>query len=882
MAELPSGTVTFLFTDLEGSTRRWEEFPDAMPAALGRHDELIRAAIEGHGGHVVKTTGDGFLAAFATAHEGVTAATSAQEALAQQDWGEVGSLRVRMGIHTGAATSRDGDYFGPALNRAARLMAVAHGGQVVCSQSTADLARDALPGAAALVDLGEHRLRDLSRPERVFQVNTAGSMSGFGPLLSLDAFPGNLPLQVSSFVGRDLEVQRIADALEESRVVTLIGVGGVGKTRLALQVAGEVLPRFPDGAWLCELASVRDPDRVVDAAAGVLRVSARPESSLEESLVAYLRDQELLLILDNCEHVLRAVARLVVAIEATCAGVRVLATSREGLNIRGEQLLIVPSLGLPDDDAGIEEAADCEAVRLFAERARAVKADFTVDAGNRADVVAVCTRLDGVALAIELAAARIPAMNPAELARRLDRRFRLLSGGDRVAIERHQTLRAAIDWSYELLTEPEQRLLARLAVFTGGCTLDAVEAVCAGDPIEADEVLELLANLVARSLVVADAGTDTRYRLLETIRQYAEERLAQADETDTLRLRHAEHYAAFASEVQRNIFGPQQIEWGARLAREHDNLLAAMDAALARHDVDLAFGLFCQLPGFGVQVNDAIVFDPEPLLELPDAAEHPGSAVALMAAGVHAWNRGNARLALELCDQSLAAQERLGPTPGSWLALEASFLRGSIAQAAGATADAAEYFLDNAGRAVDEEIPWRAALALASAAHVLSYTNPTAALRHGTEGLALARQTGMPTAIVGNLFALAQALAESDPERARALLAEAVQLAATLGYESPNELLGAVFVSAHLADCRPRCAPRPARSTTTPEPARSPSSTSPRSSTGSRAASPSTTQKPLRCSRAASAPSCGQSRPTSPPPSGAATPPPPRTRSRPS
>jgi predicted ATPase/DNA-binding SARP family transcriptional activator len=616
---------------------------------------------------------------------------------------------------------------------------------------------------------------------------------------TMDGSPGNLPLQSSSFVGREVELVRVTEAVERSRVVTLTGVGGVGKTRLALQVARDVSPRFRDGVWLCELAAVRDPGAVLDAVAAVFRVSARSGLSLEDSLVAYLRDLELLVVLDNCEHLLQGAAGLVVAIEAACRGVRVLATSREGLNIAGEQLLVVPCLSLPDED-GTQPGSECEAVRLFADRAQAVKADFTVDATNRADVVAVCTHLDGVALAIELAAARIPAMNPSELARRLDRRFRLLTGGGRVAIERHQTLRAAIDWSYELLTEPEQRLLARLSVFSGGCTLEAAEAITAVEPIDANEVFELVAGLVARSLVVADTGPETRYRLLETIREYGEEHLAEARETDMLRLRHASYYTELARVAQSHLYGREQVEWGARLARERENLLAAMAFALDTQDADLAFGLFCQFPLFGLQVDDVVVFDPTPLLALPGATEHPGSAVALMAAGYGAWRCGDVQQALRLCDQALAAEQRLGPTVGSRLGIWSSRLRGYVAQSIGTADDAVDYFLDAAARARADDVPALAAFYFGLLAQNLSYTNPIAARQHASIGLALARESGMPLAIGYNLIGLAQAVVDENPNQARALLSEALQLETALGYESHQELQGAVFCAARLDD----------------------------------------------------------------------------------
>jgi predicted ATPase/class 3 adenylate cyclase len=802
LAELPTGTVTFLFTDLEGSTRLWDEQPEAMKSALARHDGILVEAVEAKGGHVVKSTGDGLHAVFATADTGIAAAAAAQQALVAEPWGPTGPLRVRMGLHTGVAELRGDDYFGSSLNRAARLSAVAHGGQVVCSQATADLARDGLRSGMALLDLGEHRLRDLSRPERVFQVQAPGLRSEFGPLASLDAFPGNLPLQVSSFIGRERDVARVAAALDDARVVTLTGVGGVGKTRLALQVAAEVLPRFRDGAWLCELQMVRDIAGVEDAVAGVFRVTARPSSTLQESLVAYLSDQQLVMVLDNCEHLLDGAATLVEVLERFCPEVSVLATSREPLAIDGERVLGVRSLASAAADASLDDIARADAVRLFVERARAVKDGFSLTGANAPDVVQICDRLDGVPLAIELAAARVTAMNPRELARRLDRRFQLLAGGRRRAIERHQTLRATIDWSYDLLSEAQRRLLARLAVFAGGCTLEAAETVCAGDPIARDEILELLAGLVDRSLVVADdEGSDTRYRLLETIRQYAEERLADNGETETLRAGHAGYYAGFAAEVAAHIYGPEQLEWGARLARERDNLHAAMAYALDTENLDLAFGLFCHVPAGPEQINDVVVFDPAPLLALAHATEHPGSALALLAAGFRAWHReGDPQRALSLCDQALAAEQRLGRGPGEPVEALAPILRGEIAQAAGDTQRAVQILLDGADRARAVGRPARAATLLGDAALTLAWSDPEAARRPATEGLALARQTGMPYAIAYNLQGLVHALAETDPDQARAALAEALESHTTLGYESPGGVTTSVFATARLQE----------------------------------------------------------------------------------
>ena len=498
MVELPSGTVTFLFTDLEGSTRLWEEHPEKMTAALARHDAILRAAIASHHGHVVKTTGDGFHGVFARPDDALRASVEAQRALASEAADGGGQLLVRMGLHTGAGEERDGDYYGTAVNRAARVMAVAHGGQVLVTRAVQELVSDELGDSVELVGLGEHRLRDLAQPIEVFQVVALGLAREFPALQSLDALPGNLPVQHSSFVGREREVAELAALVREARIVTLTGVGGVGKTRLACQVAAEVSPEFRGGAWLVELARVRDPRVVVDGVAAVFGVTPRPGVDLLDTLAGYLRPKELLLVLDNCEHLLGAVVDVVRALEERCPGLVVLATSREGLGIAGERIVAVQSLGLPG--SGDREAVlSSDAARLLVERAVAVQSDFAVTDANSAAVAEVVRRLDGIPLALELAAARIPVLSPAQLAQRLDQRFRVLAGGERGAIERHATLRAAIDWSYDLLATDEQRLLGRLSVFAGGCSLEAAEAVCSGAGIDEVQVLDLLSALVARS-----------------------------------------------------------------------------------------------------------------------------------------------------------------------------------------------------------------------------------------------------------------------------------------------------------------------------------------------------------------------------------------------
>jgi predicted ATPase/class 3 adenylate cyclase len=791
-----------LFTDIEGSTRLWEAHPNEMREALAQHDGLLRTAIERAGGSVVKTTGDGCLAAFSTADAGLAAAIAAQRALDTASWADTGPLRVRMGLHTGAASLRDGDYFGSSLNRAARLMGVAHGGQVVCSQATADLARDDVAEGVTLADLGEHRLRDLSRAERVFQVCAPGLVTQFAGLTSVDAFPGNLPLQSSSFIGREREIDRVAAALGEARVVTLTGVGGVGKTRLALQVAADVLPRFREGAWLIELAAVRDPDDVVEAFASVFGVSARAGQSLVESLTEFLQTKQLLLVVDNCEHVLDAVADLVDEIVGTCTGVMVLATSREGLALDGERMFAVPTLVAPEANADLASAGASDAVRLFVERAGASDADFVLDAANTSAVAQVCRRLDGVPLAIELAAARVTSMTPAELASALDRRFDLLAGGRRRAVKRQQTLRATIDWSYDLLDESQQRLLARLAVFAGGCTREAAEVICAGGSIEGSAMLGLLTDLVGRSLVDAQrGGVDTRYRLLETIREYGEERILEHGETDALRDRHARYYVEYARRCSDELWGPGQIEWGSRMAADGENFLAAFAHAVDIQDLDFAISLLESTSLFPVQDGLVLTLPVEPVLADPGLQQHPSYPLVLMIAAYAAQTRGEASLAVEYSDAALGVEQAVsarGEYAADIGALR-QYLSAVLAVSTGEWDAAAAGFLE-AGELYDHANK-RGLVAnnLSGAASALCYAGRLdEAIPIATEGLAVARALGIPRLTNECLIALAQSLSHQDPERASALLREAAHH--DVDYESYSEIIRITLAAAMIRD----------------------------------------------------------------------------------
>ncbi len=508
-----------------------------------------------------------------------------------------------MGVHTCEAEAREGDYYGSAVNRAARLMSAAHGGQIVVSLATRELAHEA---PVEFVDLGEHRLPDLARPERVFQVVHPDLPVEFPVLRSLDTFPTNLPLQLTAFVGREDDLTEIAGALGEARVVTLTGIGGVGKTRVALQVAAHVLDQYRDGAWLCELAPVGDPAAVAEVIATALGVGAREGQTIEESLAEYLRVKQLLLVLDNCEHLLDAVSDVVARLVRTCPRLTVLATSREGLALKGERILALRSLGVPDLDASIDAAAGADAVRLFVERAADARAGFAFRDDNAAAIVQICHRLDGIPLAIELAAARVQAMTPAEIATRLDDQFRLLRGGARGAVERHQTLRHAIDWSYDLLSDDERLVLERLSVFAGGCSLDDAEAVVGGDAVDELDVLEHLSALVRRSLVLADDHEGrTRYRLLETVRQYAHEHLEESGAAEMAQRRHAVHYVAFAEEAGRGLRGADQLAWIARVAPEIDNLRAAQAWAIDHHELDIALTLLLALCVPGTMIGHA-------------------------------------------------------------------------------------------------------------------------------------------------------------------------------------------------------------------------------------------------------------------------------------
>jgi len=620
--------VTFLFTDVEGSTRRWESDAEDMRNALAAHDEVLRRAIEGHGGWLFKHTGDGVCAAFASPMSAVDAAVAAQRAL---------ELPVRMGLATGEAELRGADYFGAVLNRAARVMAAGHGGQILLADSTAGLL-----SRVDLTDLGPRRLRDLPTAVGVFQVRATGLRTEFPPLRALDTSPGNLRTAATSFIGRDSEAGEVHAAVKAHRLVTLTGVGGVGKTRLATEVAGRLVDEFPDGVWFFELAAVTDPAAVADAVAAVLGITQQPGKTMAQSVAAALEGRVRLLVLDNCEHVLDAAADLIEAILAASATTKIVATSREGLGIADEQLWPVPSL---DVGAGVDSAA----VALFVERAQHVSPRFTVgEDGETTAVVEICRRLDGIPLAIELAASRMASMTVSEVRDRLDQRFRLLVGSRR-GLERHHTLRHAVAWSYELLDEPEKALLERCSVFAGGFDLQSACAVMGSDDDFA--TLDLLDALVRKSLLVVDRSSGrTRFSMLETIRQFAEEKLVVGGEASEIRSAHSRHFAGREADILALWNSPRQREAYDWFILELANLRAAFRWAADQGDLDAATTIATYAPLLGsALVNYEPIAWAVELIEPARAVDHPRLATLYVIASL-CFNTGRFEAAVRYSD----------------------------------------------------------------------------------------------------------------------------------------------------------------------------------------------------------------------------------------
>jgi predicted ATPase/DNA-binding SARP family transcriptional activator len=771
-----SGTLTFLFTDLETSTRMWEEHGAEMPGALARHDDLLREAIESHHGRIAKTTGDGTFAVFTDATAGVRAAADAQRFLAAEAWGATGPLRARMAVHTGAVEERNGDYFGPTMNRAARLMAIGHGGQVLVSQATQAIVRDT--EGIELLDLGDHHLRDLTRPERVFQVLVPGQPVEFPPLRSLDARATNLPVQLTTFIGRRDELQRVRALLDEHRVVTITGVGGVGKTRVALRAAEDAMVEHPDGAWWCELAAATDDDSMLTAVASALGVPSRSGLPLEQSIVEFLKHKHLLWVLDNCEHLLQPTARLVDNVLRAAPQVNVLATSREALDVEGERTVPLRSMAVAASDA-VDAVAGSDAVKLFVDRAANARAGFELDESNASTVNTICRRLDGIPLAIELAAVRVVSMSPSEIAGRLDERFRLLTGGRRVALERHQTLRAAVEWSYEMLEAGERRAFDRLAVFAGSFDAAAAEAVVTDDDLAEWDVIDALDGLVRKSLLIAEVQSDggTRYQLLETLRQYAVDRLDERQETDRWRRRHAEHFAARLAEVSVGLLGPDESMWQGRLERELDNLRAAIYWAIDAEETALVVELISRLSDEALVLWNRMGWPATRALPLVDRLEPLDQFLLLSLASLEAYLLGDMPRYRELTLQSEA--QAVGIEPAEILlllrhAFGADFYTSALRQRV------VDALVEDPGllEHSDLHIAHLARIYASLTSHVLQGSGGDADLGAilADRSLELATESQNPSSMGIALFAIAQVKASNDPDAALSALDRCIEL----------------------------------------------------------------------------------------------------------
>jgi predicted ATPase/class 3 adenylate cyclase/DNA-binding CsgD family transcriptional regulator len=716
---LPTGTVTLVLADVEGSTRLWETQPDTMTAAMARMNQTVSETVAAHDGvrPIEQGEGDSFVAAFARASDAVAAALALQRA-------PLAPIRLRIGIHTGEIQLRDeGNYAGPTINRTARLRDLGHGGQTLLSGITESLILDRLPDDTWLTDLGTHPLRDLPRPERVVQLCHPDLVNEFPPLrVTKTVVAQNLPVQFTSFVGREADMAQVRDLVTQNRLVTLTGAGGVGKTRMAIQIASQSTGEFADGTWYVDLAPITDPDLVPITTARALGLPDQPGRSTMETLSRSIADRQMLVVLDNCEHLLDASATLTLALLASCPRLTLLTTSREPIGVSGELSWRVPSLPLAD-----------KAVELFADRARRARPNFEISDESLTAVSEICRRLDGVPLAIELAAARVRALSLTEILDSLHDRFRLLTGGARTAVRRQQTLRASVDWSHALLTEPERVLFRRLAAFMGGFDLSAAQSVCGGGDVERYQVLDQLALLVDKSLVTADeSGNRTRYRLLETVRQYALEKLGESGEADAVRTRHRDHYTSMAGQLD----APAGDDYAQRIEQaniEIDNLRAAFSWSRESSDSELALALASSLQPLwqarsrlreGLAWFDAALGDVD--------AQHPGVAAA-------AWARALAdRVALAVwlddADSLEQAQRALtlareADDPGLLVrALTACGLVAALRSEA-----AGPYFAEAIGLARDLQDPWRLSQILAGQARGANHAGDAFALRAPAE-----------------------------------------------------------------------------------------------------------------------------------------------------
>jgi len=779
MTSNPTGTVTFLFTDIEGSTRRWEEQAEAMKIALARHDTILRSSIEAHGGHVFKTVGDAFYAAFPIAPDALASALESQRALSAETWGEIGELRVRMALHTGTAHGRDGDYFGPPLNRVARLLNAGHGGQTLLSLATQELVRDQLPEGAHLRDLGSHRLRDLIRPEQIFELVAPPLPANFPDLKTLDARPNNLQIQPTPLLGREREVEQACAQLrrEDVRLLTLTGPGGTGKTRLGLQVAADLLDDYKDGVYFVALAPLSDPTLVISTIAQTLGVQQTGRSILQ-SLQDYLREKTLLLALDNFEQV-TAAAPEVAGLLANAPRLNILVTSRVPLHLRGEHEFAVSPLALPDCKhlPTLAALSQYASVELFIERARAVKPDFAVNNDNAPAVAEICVRLDGLPLAIELAAARVKLLSPQAMLARLKDPLKFLTGGARELSTRQQTLRGAIAWSHDLLDVNEKRLFRRLGVFVGGCTLETVEAVCnAGGDLGVD-VFDGVASLVDKSLLRLLEASDgePRFFMLETIREYALERLTESGENEELQNRHATFFLTFAEQAENELHGFQQMNWLEKLEVEHDNLRAALGWLMRREEAQRGLHLAGALADFWVIRGHIIEADRHfgMLFALRDASQP--TAVRAKALDCAAYFASDRTKASSWMEESLQLWRELGDKRGL---VRATISLGNSQGFRGERAKGRALLEQSVAMARELGDKWCLALALVwLGAIMLRQGEITAAREAEEEGIKLCREVGDRRIMAIALFHLGNVMTfQGEPEKHRLLHEECLAI----------------------------------------------------------------------------------------------------------
>ena len=778
VSDLPTGTVTFLFTDIEGSTRLVQELGEEWAELVARHDEILRAAIASGGGTEVRTEGDAFFAVFATAAGAVNAVVGAQRAFAGEPWPEGHAIRVRMGLHTGSGILGGGDYVGLDVHRAARIAAAGSGGQVLVSEATRVLAEPDLEEGVGLGDLGAHRLKDLVRPEHLFQLEIAGLPTDFAALRTLDARPNNLPIQLTSFVGRDRDLFELGRLLGTSRLVTLTGAGGSGKTRLALEFAGHEFDSYPDGVWFVDLAAVDDPVVIAATVASTLGVSDRAGQKILDWLVDRLSVEQTLLILDNCEHLVAAAASVASELVNRTDALVVLATSREPLGITGEHPYPVPTLDSPEAGNGdYESSSESPAVRLFVDRASVARPGIQLSQDDAEVVAAICRRLDGLPLALELAAARLSILTPSELLERLDDRFAVLVGGARDRLPRQQTLAATIDWSYQLLTDEEKLLFGRLSVFSGGFTLDAAEAICAGDDVASDRILDLVSGLVDKSLLVAEQGrAGGRFRLLETMREYAAAKLPTT-EGDERRQAHADFFRRLVVDSFGELWGPGEVGWLDRLEDEWPNIRRALawhlDTAQTQDGLLMAGSLY----RFAFRRH----YNPEVLAWLErfiDADTTPGSARAraLLGIGTLSQLRHYFEEASPYLGEAIAFYREFGPTDELAAALHnaanSAKATGDWESAHTMIAEAVEVRSgteDRAGLALDLRL--QAEIALEAGHH------PGQAVELAEKSLDLAQRSKSPEAILQALQGLGDLRRHAgDLDGAEAALHEALKV----------------------------------------------------------------------------------------------------------